>query len=94
MESLFPRPDLVLWFDIDPEVALRRITALRGEIPNEFERIEGLERARQVFRGMAGGDFRRIDASRSPEEIFASIEKEIIAVIRRKRPGLAARLNP
>ncbi|MEP7363736.1 MAG: dTMP kinase [Acidobacteriota bacterium] len=94
MESLFPAPDLVLWFDLEPERALVRITASRGEIPNEFERQEGLERAREVFQTMAGGHIRRIDASGSEDEIFSHVRTEVLRAIRIKRPELAARLNP
>ena len=94
MESLFPTPDLVLWFDLDPEKALARITASRGEIPNEFEREEGLQRARDVFRSLHGDHFRRVDASDSEEKIFDNVWSAAIAIIQVKRPGLAARLNP
>ena len=94
MESLFPAPDLVLWFDLEPELALGRITASRGEIPNEFEREEGLQRAREVFRSLDGGHIRRIDASGSQDEIFANVWSAVFGEIRRKRPELAARLNP
>lgn len=94
MESLFPAPDLVLWFDLEPELALGRIMASRGEIPNEFEREEGLQRAREVFRSLDGGHIRRIDASGSEKEIFACVWSEVLGAIRGKRPELAARLNP
>lgn len=94
MEGLFPAPDLVLWFDLEPELALGRITASRGEIPNEFEREEGLQRAREVFRSLDGGHIRRIDASGSEAEIFANVWKAVLHAIRGKRPELAARLNP
>jgi dTMP kinase len=94
MESLFPAPDLVLWFDLEPERALVRITASRGEVPNEFERVEGLERAREVFKSLGGGHIRRIDASVSEDAIFDSVWKEVLGVIRTKRPALAERLNP
>jgi dTMP kinase len=94
MESLFPAPDLVLWFDLEPELALGRITASRCEVPNEFERQEGLERAREVFRWLAGGHIRRIDASDGAAGIFVAVWKEVLAVIQGKRPDLAARLNP
>jgi dTMP kinase len=94
MEGLFPAPDLVLWFDIEPEVALSRIVASRGEVPNEFERQEGLERAREVFRSLDGDHIRRIDASKPAGEIFADVWSGVLGVIRTKHSALAARLNP
>lgn len=93
MESLFPAPDLVLWFDLEPELALQRIMAHRREVPNEFERQEGLERARDVFRSLAGIRFRRIDASKSADLMFVDVWSEVLGAIRAKRPELAARLN-
>ena len=94
MESLFPSPDLVLWFDLEPDLALGRITSSRGEVPNEFERREGLERAREVFRSLAGRHIRRIDAGRLEDEISEVVWRDVIGTIRIKRPELLERLNP
>jgi dTMP kinase len=94
MESLFPEPDLVLLFDLEPERAIERITSSRGETPNEFERRDGLERARAVFSSLDSGRIRRIDASRTEDEVA----REVLAAVaegplRTKRPELAARLK-
>lgn len=94
MESLFPPPDLVLWLDLDPAQALRRITAHRGEVPNEFERQEGLESAREVFRSLAGDRFRRIDAASDERAVADAVWHEALPVIQAKRLLRAARLNP
>lgn len=94
METLFPPPDLVLWLDLEPSEALRRITAHRGEIPNEFEREEGLESARKVFRSLAGDRFRRIDALPNESTVAAAVWNEAQSVIQAKRPQWVARLNP
>lgn len=94
MESLFPPPDLVLWLDLEPSEALRRIVAHRGEVPNEFEREEGLESARKVFRSLAGDRFRRIDALPNEKTVAAAVWNEAESVIQAKRPQRVARLNP
>lgn len=47
-ESFAPQPDLVIVLDVPPEIGLQRIRD-RGDIPNQFESIESLERARSIF---------------------------------------------
>lgn len=93
MESLFPAPDLVLWLDLPPDLALRRITSHRGEIPNEFERHEGLEQARTVFASLASAHFRRIDASIGEADLFESVWNAALTPIQAKLPGVYARLT-
>jgi dTMP kinase len=94
MESLFPEPDLVLLLDVEPEVALRRIVGGRGETPNEFERREGLERARAVFLSLESPRIRRIDASLGEAEVAREVARAVaLGPLSEKRPGLAARLR-
>lgn len=77
MESMFPIPDLVLILDVDPSVSIRRISELRGEQPNEFEKREYLERVRQVFLSLAGSNIRMIDGSLPVDEVHRRIVEEI-----------------
>lgn len=48
MEERFLVPDAVFLLDIDPAISLQRI-AKRGDVPNEFERLQNLEKTRRVF---------------------------------------------
>lgn len=94
MESLFPRPDLVMVLDLDPTVALTRIREQRGEMPNEFERVEGLEKARGVFLSLLGDRVRLIDARPGEEEVGEVVWTAVLdGPIKNKLPGLAARLR-
>lgn len=53
MRSEFPIPDAAFLFDVLPEVGLHRIAETRGDIPNEFERLDSLRQIREVFLSIA-----------------------------------------
>jgi len=48
-EKVAPIPDVTIILDLDPEVALERITHKRNSAPNHFEKKKKLDRVRQVF---------------------------------------------
>ena len=49
MEFLFPIPDAIILLDLDPTVAVHRISTQRGDQPNEFEKVRDLAKARAFF---------------------------------------------
>lgn len=49
MTAFAPVPDIVFLIDVLPAVAIARIAKTRGDIPNEFEKQESLERVRDIF---------------------------------------------
>jgi dTMP kinase len=51
-ESRFAHPDLVLLLDLPVELGLARIRA-RGDVPNDFERADALQRCRDIFLDLA-----------------------------------------
>ena len=51
-ESFAPRPDAVMLLDVPVSAGLERIRR-RGDIPNDFEKQDALERAREIFLGLA-----------------------------------------
>jgi dTMP kinase len=63
MESSFPVPDVVFILDLDPDVSIRRISALRGDRPNEFERVDHLNQARWIFNSLRDDYIVRIDGA-------------------------------
>ena len=91
-EGFAPRPDLVLWLDVDPAVSGERIRA-RGGGANQFERIDQLQRCREIYTAMADESFVRIDAARP----VAAVQSDVRAAVTRllevrgipNRPGLA-----
>jgi dTMP kinase len=68
-ERFAPKPDLALLLDFDPEGGLRRVHA-RGDEPNTFEDLEQLRAVRGIFLGLQCPFIRRVDASRSPEDVW------------------------
>ncbi|MFN4263131.1 MAG: dTMP kinase [Thioalkalivibrionaceae bacterium] len=82
------RPDLVLWFDVPPEVGLARvrqraITAIDGNAsPDRFEReaVAFFERARAAYARRAAAAperYRRIDAAASIDDMRAAVQAVI-----------------
>ncbi len=84
MEAMFPVPDLVLILDVDPAESIRRISELRGEQPNAFERRESLEGVRRIFLGLDGANIRMIDGSLAVEEVHRRIVNEVDALHSRR----------
>ncbi len=85
MESRFPHPDIVFLLDVDPVVSLKRIRELRGERPNEFERVDSLAKARDVFNLLDEPRVVRIDGSLTIPDVHNTI-------VRRTRELLGARV--
>lgn len=74
-EDFAPKPDLVLLFDLDPETALDRIRKLRGETPNLFEKLDYLQKVREVFLTLDDPVVVRIDAAKSISAVWAQVEQ-------------------
>ena len=70
------QPDLTLWFDLDPALALRRAAGAR--IPDRFEQqdLDFFERVRAGYSARLGrhpSRFVRIDAAREKAEVRAQV---------------------
>mgnify|MGYP002626286625 FL=1 len=52
MRAEFPVPDLTLLIDVLPAVGIDRVSRLRGDIPNEFERVDELAHIREKFQAL------------------------------------------
>jgi dTMP kinase len=78
MEERFPVPDLTVILDIDPSVSLFRIHHSRKDIPNEFERAEGLTKARSIFRTLRGDHVHIVDGSMSMPAVHATVLRLVI----------------
>ncbi|MDR2952738.1 MAG: dTMP kinase [Treponema sp.] len=81
LNSIFPAPEVLLFFDIDPEIALKRINKRPSlEI---FEYLEYQVKVREKYLSLLG-TYRNegvrvevIDASKSEEEVAAQVWSEI-----------------
>jgi dTMP kinase len=68
-EAFAPVPDLLLLMDLDVEISLQRIGG-RGDVANEFEKKENLERCCEIFRSLKDEPFARmVDSSGSLDEV-------------------------
>ena len=72
-EAFAPVPDLLLIMDLDVDSALERIGA-RGDIANEFEKRESLERCREIFLSLKDEKFVRvISAKGTPDAVSEQV---------------------
>jgi dTMP kinase len=79
-ERFATAPDLVLLLDCAPEVSLERVRA-RGDVANQFERRDALERVRNIFLSIHRPFIRRIDASMSPDAVFCACWEQLGTVL-------------
>lgn len=79
----FPLPDRVYYIDIDPDEAMRRITARSTSGKTElFEKKAFLEEVRKNFIHIADESFLKIDGSMNQEEIFNLIKNDYLSLIK------------
>jgi dTMP kinase len=71
--NLLPFPDIALFIDIDPKVAIRRIEA-RDHTREMFETEEKLTDVREVAKSLLSGEWIVIDNSTDGEEPFKKVE--------------------
>ncbi len=75
--NLLPKPDLAIFIDIDPQVAIRRIRA-RGHAPEMFETPERLASVRRVARRLVADDWIVVDNSEDGRGPFLEVEKKLV----------------
>lgn len=72
--NLLPQPDLAIFIDIEPEVAIRRIRA-RGHAPEMFETPERLASVRKIAKGLVVDEWVTIDNSIDGTAPFQAVER-------------------
>ncbi len=88
-QAEFGRPDLVLFFDVEPEQGLARVAARGGQHEPAFEELGYLERVAEIFRGQHEPEIVRVDAGKSEQEVADAVSKEIERVIAARGPATA-----
>lgn len=83
-QAEFGRPDLVLFFDIDPEEGLARVAARGGEVEPVFEDLNYLERVAEIFRSLEVSELVRIDAARGEEAVAKDVMGAVERVLTRQ----------
>jgi dTMP kinase len=80
-EAEFPRPDLILLFEISARQGLERVQARGGQSEPVFENLEFLERVAAIFEGLNTPGLARINANRPPENIAKDVISAIDSVL-------------
>ncbi len=75
-ETFAPRPDLVLMFNIQPEVGLSRISKSRDGF-SSFEKLDYLKRVQAIFDTFEGLHIKRIDADRE----YEAVQKDVLGCV-------------
>jgi dTMP kinase len=79
LDQGFPIPDRVYYIDIDPQEAMKRITARSGSGKTElFEKRTFLEGVRENFLSMIDKHFLKVDGSLTADEIFGIIKEDYL----------------
>ncbi len=82
LQKVYPKPDLTIFLDAPPEVLIQR----KGEA-----NVAYLSAKREAYfrQGMQTPNFVKIDATQSPQEVFAEVIFHINRTINAKYPGKA-----
>lgn len=72
-EKFAPRPDLVLLIDLPVAESIHRIEVLRKETLNAFEQELNLKKVKQIFNQLKDDYIKRVDGTKSIEDVHASI---------------------
>ncbi len=80
-EAFAPPPELLLLFDLDPQIALQRIEQKRGEQPNLFEQLDYLRRVREVFLSFPDPFIRHLDATLEADRVWEKVKEALAALL-------------
>lgn len=80
-QEFAPFPDLVILLVLPIAQGLDRIQVMRQEALNAFEQAASLEQVAQIFDSFHGNAIRRIDGSRTPEEVHQEIMRQVLTVV-------------
>ncbi len=88
-EAFAPKPLLCFIFELPVDVALQRILSTRGEGTDAFEKRADLEAIDRVFASLQRSEIVRLNASQSPDALFAEITQHVtdrLSSIRSEEP--------
>ncbi len=76
-ETFAPQPDVLFMLDIEPALGVGRVNERDGRA-NQFEKLGDLEKARLIFRQLSRPYLKRLDGTRSKEELLGSEMKSVM----------------
>lgn len=77
LNSFAPDPDLALLFQVPIDTGLKRITSGRGDILNDFEQRENLDKVAAIFSTIERPYIRPIDSTGSIEEVHRLVIEHV-----------------
>ncbi len=76
LNKMFPEPDIIIYIDIKPETAMKRIKSRKKET-EKYEQENFLRKVRENYLSMKGGKFKVINGEKTVEDVH----KEIISLV-------------
>lgn len=80
-ETIAVIPDLVIILDMPVEKGLKRITDQRGDLHDDFEKTDFLEKVRSIFQSMHRPYIHHLSADRNPYEVFEEMRVIIESIV-------------
>jgi len=90
LNDFAPEPSLVLLFQAQLDIGLRRITDGRGDILNNFEQREFLEKVAAIFATIKRPYIRNIDASGTIDDVHRLVVGNVLELL---QPSFAAAMD-
>ncbi len=79
-----PAPDMVILLTMDPHVSVDRICNLRGDILNDFEQEEQLQKVAALFASFTNPCIKRIEADAEIETVQNEIRLAVRELLKKK----------
>ena len=82
MNSVIMKPDLVIYLDLDPKIAMERKSSRIGKNTEVFETLENLERVYEKYNSILDNDYRghdiiRVNADQSEMDVHDEIIRSL-----------------
>ena len=81
LNSFAPVPDMALLFQAPLDTGHDRITAGRGEVPNDFEQLDNLQKVAAIFDSLSLPFIHTINAQGSIKEVHSRVLAQVLPII-------------
>jgi dTMP kinase len=82
-EEFAPKPDLVILLDVSPRVGISRITKIRGDKTNHFEKERYLSKVKKLFDKLDDPYVQRISSVAPIDDVQMEVQNASLAILRR-----------
>lgn len=77
MNEFAPKPDLALIFQLEPSLAIKRITEKRGDLLNDFEQLDSLTKVSAIFDTLDFSFIHRINSNQPADQVHDDVIKTV-----------------